>query len=505
MLTTTPHSLSPGLEDVDEVDRDNIGPSILKEEVVKAIKQLKTKKAPGCDGISAELIKELGPSGTDRLVGLCQDIYETGKWPEDYTRVKMVPIPKKSGTQKCGEHRTLSMISHPSKVELVIIKERLESKIEQYLGKDQYGFRKGRGTRDAIGALRILGERSIEVGKEMNVCFIDYEKAFDRVDWKKLMDILKKIGLDWKDRRLIANLYLDQTVTVQTEVGLTEACQVGRGCRQGCILSPPLFNLYSGWLIEEALIAVNEGVKVGGELVPSIRYADDSSLMSHTETGLQRMLDSVVEHAKMYGMKINIAKTKVMKIARDRDTSLNIYINGSKLEEVTSFRYLGSLISNNGSCTNDIKARIGAAKAAFYKNKVIQSRKISLRLRVRLAKCYIWSIATYAAETWTVRAEEKRLLECFERWIWRKLLGIRWQDRVSNEDLLQRTGLDGWELVLSIQDRKERWLRNIIRQGELLQIILEGKLEGKKGRGRPRIGILNEIGNYQRLKDRTLQ
>ena len=137
---------------------------------------------------------------------LISEMYETGTRPEDFTRVRMKPIPKKAGAQKCGEYRTLSLISHTSKVMLNILKDRLENKIEAHLGEDQFGFRKGRGTRDAIGALRILGERSIEVDKELNVCFIDYEKAFDRVDWNKMMSILKQIGIDWRDRRLIANL-----------------------------------------------------------------------------------------------------------------------------------------------------------------------------------------------------------------------------------------------------------------------------------------------------------
>ena len=131
----------------------------------------------------------------------------------------------------------------------------------------------GRGTQDAMGAPRILRERSIEVDKELNVCFIDYEKAFNRVDWNKMKSILKQIDIDWRDRRLIANLYLDQTVTVQTEVGDTEPCKIGRGSRQGCILSPLLFNLYSEMLIREALEGQKEGVKVGGELVQSIRQS----------------------------------------------------------------------------------------------------------------------------------------------------------------------------------------------------------------------------------------
>ena len=123
-----------GIELEEEVDWDNLGPGILREEVAKAIRQLKVGKATGDDGIPAELVKGLSADGIEGITKLCQEMYETGTWPEDFTRVRMKPIPKKAGTQKCGEYRTLSLISHTSKVMLNILKDRLEKKIEPCIG-----------------------------------------------------------------------------------------------------------------------------------------------------------------------------------------------------------------------------------------------------------------------------------------------------------------------------------------------------------------------------------
>ena len=95
-------------------------------------------------------------------------------------------------------------------------------------------------------------------------------------------------------------------------------------------------------LIRKGLEGHDEGVRVGGHLVQSIRYADDSSIVADTETGLQKLIDSVVNHAKNYGMKVNIVKTKVMRIAKQRSGNLQIYIGNTQVEEVKSFRYLGS-------------------------------------------------------------------------------------------------------------------------------------------------------------------
>ncbi|MGX9339096.1 reverse transcriptase domain-containing protein, partial [Pantoea dispersa] len=96
-----------------------------------------------------------------------------------------------------------------------ILNRRLEHKIEGVMGEDQFGFRKGKGTRDAIGMVRILSERVLAVNEEVCACFIDWQKAFDRVNWTKLMNILKEIGVNWRDRRLILNLYLGQRVKVR--------------------------------------------------------------------------------------------------------------------------------------------------------------------------------------------------------------------------------------------------------------------------------------------------
>ena len=95
--------------------------------------------------------------------------------------------------------------------------------------EQQFGFRKGKGTRDAIGLIRIIGERYKEIDKDVYAVFVDLEKAFDRVDWEKLMRILKKIGVDWKERRLLSNLYMKQRIKVRRGEEMSEGREIGRG------------------------------------------------------------------------------------------------------------------------------------------------------------------------------------------------------------------------------------------------------------------------------------
>ena len=149
---------------------------------------------------------------------------------------------EKKPNAKCEDFRTITLISHAAKILLKVLQKRIEAKVDavHFLSDDQFGFRRGTGTRDAISTLRVLTERSLEVDRDVYVCFVDYEKAFDRVDWKKLMRALRRLslGVDCRDRRLIGNLYMGQSFTVRIEGEDSEAGIIGRGTRQGspCLL-----------------------------------------------------------------------------------------------------------------------------------------------------------------------------------------------------------------------------------------------------------------------------
>ena len=121
------------------------------------------------------------------MTKLINTIYETGEWPKDFTEVTIIVLKKKPQATKCSYHRTISLIAHTAKIVAKILRRRIENKIEDVLGEDQFGFRRGKGTRDAIGMLRIIPERTLEIDEELIVCFIDWQKAFDRVNWTKLM------------------------------------------------------------------------------------------------------------------------------------------------------------------------------------------------------------------------------------------------------------------------------------------------------------------------------
>jgi hypothetical protein len=264
---------------------------------------------------------------------------------------------------------SLILIAHTAKIVAKILRRRIEKKTEDVLGEDQFGFRRGKGIRDAIGMVRIISERTLEIDKELCLCFIDWQKAFGRDNCTKLMPILKGTGRDWRERRLISNFYMAQYVKVRLDRGETRSVRIGRQVRQGCCLSPILFNLYSECLTKEALEGFGDFI-IGWQVVHTVKYADDLVLLAKEEKVLQDMNDKLIEIGRCYGMEMNVEKTNVMRTSRQQ-FPVKIMIEQKQLGNVESFKYLGSMLTNDGSCTCEIKCKIAMAKAAFNKKRAL--------------------------------------------------------------------------------------------------------------------------------------
>ena len=151
-------------------------------------------KASGGDGIPVELFQILNDEAVKVLHSICQQIWKTEQWPQDWKRSVFIPIPKKDNAKQCSNYCTIAVISHTSKVMLKILQVRL-----QYMNGEcpdiLAGFRKGRGTRDEIANTHWITEKAREFQKNTYFCFIDYTKAFDHVDQSKLWKILKEMRI----------------------------------------------------------------------------------------------------------------------------------------------------------------------------------------------------------------------------------------------------------------------------------------------------------------------
>jgi hypothetical protein len=142
------------------------------------------------------------------------------------------------------------------------------------------------------------------------------------------------------------------------------------------------------------------------------------------------MIDKLTAVGRCYGTEMDVEK-KVMRISR-QPRPVKLTINQKQLENVDSFKHLGSMLTNDGKCIYEIKSRIAIEKAAFNKKRALFTSKMDLKLRKKLVKCYIWSIALNGAETWARRVVNQKHLESFEMWCWRRMVKISWTNCVRN-------------------------------------------------------------------------
>ena len=200
----------------------HLEPDILEYKVKWALGNFTTNKASGGDGIPVELFQILKDDAVKVVHSICQQIWKTQQWPQDWKRSVFIPIPKKSNAKECTNYCTVTLISQASKEMLRILQARLQKYVNGELPNVQAGFRKGKGTRDQIVNIHWIIEKAREFQKNIYFCFIDYAKAFDCVDHNRLWKALKEMGKSDHLTCLLRNLYARQEATVRIRHETTE-------------------------------------------------------------------------------------------------------------------------------------------------------------------------------------------------------------------------------------------------------------------------------------------
>ena len=270
---------------------------VQRDEVAAALQKLNLGKAAGSDGISAELLRGGGSVVVDWLLELMEEVWRTGVVPQDWKDAELVPLYKKGDRMKCDNYRGVSLLSVPGKVLSLILLEGLKKIIEPQLQEAQCGFREGHGTTDQIWAVRQLVEKSLEHHSELCLCFIDLSKAYDSVSREALMAVLRKYGVPGHTVSLVEQMYAGTWCRVKLEGEVSERFEVQTGVRQGCVLSPILFNCYMDNIMREASESLGGGINIsyntskglyltyrdaveGTTTVQEVLYADDLALVA---------------------------------------------------------------------------------------------------------------------------------------------------------------------------------------------------------------------------------
>ena len=309
-----------------------------REEVKNALRRIKKGKAVGPNELPVEVWKCMREMGIEFLTRLFNRLLMGERMPEEWRRNVLIPIYKNKGNaQCCRNYRGIKLMSHTMKVWERIIETRLRDRVE--ISKQQYGFMPGKGTTDAMFALRMLMEKYREGQRELHCVFVDLEKAYDRVSREELWYCMRKSGIVEKYVRLVQDMYEGSETVVRCAVGTTESFKVKVGLHQGSALSPFLFAVIMDRLTD----------KVRRKLSWTMLFADDIVICIEIREEVERRLESWKYALERRGMKVSRSKTEYLRINGGNDNE-TVKMEDTKVPRVKEFKYLGSTVQESGSC-----------------------------------------------------------------------------------------------------------------------------------------------------------
>nr|VZH94992.1 unnamed protein product [Spirometra erinaceieuropaei] len=462
------------------------------QETIRAVQQLSSGKAPGSDAIPAEVYKHGGPLLMDHLTALFQEMWRQGEVPQDFKDATIVHLYKRKGNrQVCDNHRGISLLNIAGKIFARILLNRLNNHLEQgLLPESQCGFRRHRGTMDMIFAARQLQEKCQEMRTHLYSIFVDLTKASDTVNREGLWKIMQKFGRPERFTQMVRQLHDGMMARVTDNGAVSEAFAVTNGVKQGCVLAPTLFSLMFSAMLMDAYHDERPGIRIAyrtdGHLlnrrrinfqsrvstatVHELLFADDCALNTTSEVEIQRSMDLFSAACENFGLVMNTQKTVVMHqpppSSATAPNAPQINVNGTQLQVVENFPYLGSTLSRNTKIDDEVANRISKANQAFgrLQSTVWNRHGLQLSTKLKMYKAVILPTLLYGAETWTVYTRQARRLNHIHLSCLRRILRLNWQDRIPDTEVLERTGI--LSIYSMLRQMQLRWSGHLVRMDD---------------------------------------
>lgn len=484
----------------DQTDNDealekfmNVQPETLEptlEEVKQAIQHLKNNKAPGEDGLPAEVLKEGKEIVAREVHKIILEVWKTETIPSEWKEAIVVPILKKGDKQDCKNYRGISLLNTTYKVFSKILQKRLDPYTNSIIEEHQAGFSKGRSTNDQICIVKECIAKYWEYDKNFYLLFIDFSKAYDSLNRKKLWYKMERFGIPDKLINLVRTTVEGSQCKVKINGQLSSPFLVNTGVRQGDGTSPILFNI----ALEEALKRVkasNLGIHIG-KTVNILAFADDVVIMAEKNEDLINLTRILINETKEVGLQINDAKTKFMYIDRHgNNIPPTLSIDGHDFDRCSEFKYLGVTLSDKNEESVEIQVRLNQANKSMHAcNKLLSSKDLSRTSKIRLYKSIIRPVLTYGSENWIINKDTERKLVTFENKILRKIFGPtfekgEWRIKHNKEirDLYKEP-----DIVGEIKSGRLRWIGHILRKDEdsTTSQVWMNEPDGQRPRGRPK-------------------
>ena len=410
--STTPADLLPNSPQASTQHWMSEPPS--PDQLTKAMKRMKPFKASGPDNVPFELLNSIGPAVKLRLMELLTQIWNSDSVPPDFKNANIITIFKKGDRMFCCNYRGISLLCIAGKIFARILLDRLLQLAEEILPESQCGFRPSRGTIDMIFCARKLQEKSREQQQPLMQIFWDLRKAFDQVADPG------QIRLSDCFINLIRALHDGMTARVIQQGNVSETFEINGGLKQGCVLAPTLFALYTAAMMNEIpldapSVEIRYRIDGGLSLLRSrtkttlhsfrqLQYADGNDTVTQKPQDLQRTAEQFNAAYKPFGNDLNTEKTKLLaQHASNRPQHIipTVQVNTHIVESVPSFSYLGSLLSSVAICEGEIKNRIRTAHVAYGRltKRVFENHGLNFQAKVMVFRAVVLSTLLYACET----------------------------------------------------------------------------------------------------------
>jgi hypothetical protein len=497
------------------------GSKFTSSEIENAVKSLKNNKSPGIDNLNAELLKYGPEEMFEEISEIFNTIAETGETPDELTNGILIPIQKPGKKQGPPSHlRPIVLLSTLRKILSICMLNRIASKITNKIPVTQAAYQGGRSTTEHVFTFKCLCEKAI-TSKNYNIFIemLDMSKAFDTVRRGTLFELLRHTLK--KDELHIMKILIND-VKLQVRIGnnLGEKISTNIGIPQGDCLSPVLFIFYLASALKENRPIENtisshdhnysKPTKTAEELLPdhlkdhsytkkvdtyldiNQQYADDISWVTTAQHKIDHIKETIPEQLKKYNLHVNEKKTEEYKVSRNTDDSWK------------TCKYLGSLLDTE----KDINRRKGCAITSYNKlNKIFKNKRVSTEKKVRTFNVYVSSIFLYNSELWTITKSLEQKIDAFQRSLLRKVLDIRWPEKISNDDLYTKTK-EIRSQSQKIKKRRLSWLGHLLRLPEdtpARQALQEYLRHVKRPRGKPKTTWVSLIQKELKDLDETLE
>jgi exonuclease III len=449
------------------------------QEIKKILDSRKLGKGAGLDGTTNEMLKCGGVTMVNQLQKLCNWLRSEEKWPDDWRKSVIFNLYKKGDMTDPNNYRGISLISCLGKFYTALWANRLTSFYENVLADEQGGFRPRRSTVDQVLILHDVLLRRKRQKLNTYAFFVDFRKAFDTVWheglWKRLWDT----GIKGKTWRIVKELYQKMGASVRVGEKMTRWVDIKQGVRQGCPLSPVLFNVFVNDLTTR-LKNKGVGLSLTEKVLHSLMYADDIVLLAASAQDLQTMINVVEEFCREWRMDMNMVKSEGMLIGENEsEFAFALHYQGKPLPQVTSFKYLGIWINSKltwDTHINHILSCTGGKSADLHR--LLANNQIPTGAKAMIWKAIVRPNLEYGAEIWSgyLSATHKSRLRAIQQAAGVKIFKLNRHAKREAVNLLTNTQ----PLELRLSGFRLRYLaRFFAREPDSLLRTVINKLPGK--------------------------